>query len=43
VLGGRPVGVLSFVAAAASTLAVALILVRMTTALFHRERIIFSR
>jgi sodium transport system permease protein len=43
VMGGRPVGVLSFVVAAASTLLLALILVRMTTVLFRKERIIFSR
>jgi sodium transport system permease protein len=43
VMGGRPVGVLSFVVAAASTLALAIVLVRMTTMLFRNERIIFSK
>jgi sodium transport system permease protein len=43
VMGGRPVGIMPFVIAAASALAVAVILVRMTTVLFRRERIIFSR
>jgi sodium transport system permease protein len=43
VLGGRELSALSFVIAAASALAVAGVLVSMTTALFKRERIIFSR
>src|SRR6266540_6770996 len=43
VLGGRQVGVLGFVVAAAGALAAAAVLVRLTTALFHREQIIFSR
>ena len=43
VLGGRPVGLLSFAASAGTTLIAVLILVRLTTGLFERERIIFSR
>jgi sodium transport system permease protein len=43
VLGGRPVGLLSFAASAGTTMLAALILVRLTTGLFERERIIFSR
>jgi sodium transport system permease protein len=43
VLGGRAVPMLSFVLAAVTTIAVALVLVRMTTVLFKREAIIFSR
>jgi sodium transport system permease protein len=43
VLGGRPVGLLSFAASAGTTLLAVLILVRLTTGLFERERIIFSR
>ena len=43
VLGGRPVSIVSFVLAAATTTLVAVALVRMTTLLFSREAIIFSR
>ncbi len=43
VLGGRPVHMMSFVGAALTTLVVAAVLVRITTTLFNRERIIFSR
>jgi sodium transport system permease protein len=43
VLGGRPVAMASFAAAAATTLIAALILVRLATGLFAKERIIFSR
>jgi sodium transport system permease protein len=43
VMGGRTVGAWSFAVAAASTLLLAVILVRMTTVLFRNERIIFSR
>jgi sodium transport system permease protein len=43
VLGGRPVGLMSFAASAGTTMLAALILVRLTTRLFERERIIFSR
>ncbi len=43
VLGGRPVALVAFTASAATTVLVALVLLRMTTRLFERERIIFSR
>jgi sodium transport system permease protein len=43
VLGGRPVSTMSYVVAAATTIGLSLMLVRMTTRLFERERIIFSR
>jgi sodium transport system permease protein len=43
VMGGRAVGIWSFVVAAASTLLLSAVLVRMTTVLFRNERIIFSR
>jgi sodium transport system permease protein len=43
VLGGRSLNPLSFVVGAVATLLVAVVLVRMTTGLFTREGIIFSR
>jgi sodium transport system permease protein len=43
VLGGRPPGVASFVVAAAGCLAAAAILLRITTRMFHSERIIVGR
>jgi hypothetical protein len=43
VLGGRSLNPLSFVVGALATLLVAVVLVRMTTGLFTREGIIFSR
>jgi sodium transport system permease protein len=43
VLGGRPPHLLAFVAAAASCVIVAVLIVRVTVALFRDERIIFGR
>lgn len=43
VLGGKTPGVVMFIAAAATTLAAALVLVGLVTALLRRERIIFGR
>jgi sodium transport system permease protein len=43
VLGGKAPGALMFAAAAVATLASAVVLVRMSTALLERERIIFGR
>jgi sodium transport system permease protein len=43
VLSGRPVDVSSFVVGAVTTIGLAIVLVRMTTVLFHKEKIIFSR
>ena len=43
VLGGKAPGALMFAAAAVATLTAALVLVRMSTALLERERIIFGR
>jgi hypothetical protein len=43
VLGGKAPGPLMFVASAAVTVLVAMVLVRMITALLGRERIIFGR
>lgn len=42
-LGGRAPGVLPFTLSAAAAILVALILVKITTRLFHSERIIFAR
>jgi sodium transport system permease protein len=43
VLGGRQVEMYSFVVAAVTTMALSIVLIRLTTVLFNRERIIFSR
>jgi sodium transport system permease protein len=43
VLGGGQVAKSSFVVAAVTTIAVSIVLIRLTTVLFRRERIIFSR
>jgi len=43
VLGGKAPGVVMFIAAAATALAAALVLVGLVTALLRRERIIFGR
>jgi sodium transport system permease protein len=43
VLGGRPPAPMVFVLAGVVSVAVALIFMRLTTALFHREKIIFGR
>jgi len=42
-LGGRAPGVLPFTLSAAAAILVALILVKITTRLFHSERIVFAR
>jgi sodium transport system permease protein len=42
-LGGRAPGILPFTLSAAAAIIVALILVKVTTRLFHNERIIFAR
>jgi len=43
VLGGRPPSPLAFIGAAVSCVIVAMLLVRVTVALFRDERIIFGR